>query len=283
MDFEDKTIIYAIIAACVLGIVVIGALVVFTWTSGAMSESFSELYFESPKDLPSVVDVGEPVDFTFSVVSHELTETPYTYTVRYDNRILRSGMFTLPAIGDGGNTKRTFNVTFTPEKPSLIQLREPATTVLQTTYNGAIGVLVPANGTQEILKGKDQIYLPADLSDFGSPNREGLLIFDPTARETFSTTTSSVEQVGTSPSETSPAKDAKSAVTDSGYTVSRTEWIIDNDHGVITVQKETTSTEYRYTYQKVSVDVASPSTAYEIHFWILVQEDPAVLRQTLLH
>ena len=95
MDFEDKTIIYAIIAACVLGIVVIGALVVFTWTSGAMSESFSELYFESPKDLPSVVDVGEPVDFTFSVVSQELTETPIPIPSGMTTDP-RSGMFTLP-------------------------------------------------------------------------------------------------------------------------------------------------------------------------------------------
>jgi len=283
MEFEDKTIVYAIIAACVLGIVVIGALVVFTHTSGTMKESFSELYFESPKDLPSVVNVGEPVAFAFSVVSHELTETPYTYTVRYDNQILQSGTFTLPAAGTGGNTKKAFNVTFTPDKPGIIQVGEPATTVLQTTYNGGVGVLVPANGAQEIQGGTDRILLPADLSGFGFPDREGLLIFDPTTRETFSTTTTSVAQVGTSPAQTVPAKDVASAVTDSGYTVSRTEWIIDNDHGVITVQKETTSTEYRYTYQKVSVDVASPSTAYEIHFWILVQEDPEVLRQTLLH
>jgi len=281
MDFEDKTIVYAIIAACVLGIAVIGALVVFTGTSGTMAESFSELYFESPKVLPSLVDVGEPVAFAFSVVSHELSETPYTYTVRYDNRILQSGTFTLPATGTGGNTKKAFNVTFTPEKPGLIQVREPTTTVLQTTYNGAVGVLVPVYGNLELQGGKDRILLPTDLSGFGFPDREGWLIFDPAARETFSTATSSVAQVGASPAQTSPAKDAASAVTDSGYSVSRTEWTIDNNHGTITARKETTSTEYRYTYQKVSVDVASPSTAYEIHFWILVQEDPEALRQTL--
>ncbi|KDE54610.1 hypothetical protein [Methanoculleus sp. MH98A] len=283
MDLEDKTIVYAIIAACVLGIAVIGALVVFTGTSGTMKESFSELYFESPKDLPSVVDVGEPVAFAFSVVSHELSETPYTYTVRYDDRILQSGKFTLPAAGTGGNTKKAFSVNFTPDKPGLVRVGEPATTSLRTTYNGAVGVLASTNGTQELQGGKDRILLPADLSGFGLPDREGLLIFDPAARETFSTTTTSVAQVGSSPAQTTPAKDAASAVTGSGYSVSRTEWTIDNDHGTINVRKEITSTEYRYTYQKVSVDVASPSTAYEIHFWILVQEDPEVLRQTLLH
>ncbi len=281
MDFEDKTIVYAIIAACVLGIAVIGALVVFTGTSDTMRESFSELYFESPKVLPSVVDVGEPVAFAFSVVSHELSETPYTYTVRYDNQVLQSGTFTLPAAGTGGNTKKAFNVIFTPDKPGLVQVREPTTTVLQTTYNGGVGVLVPVYGTQELQGGKDRILLPADLSGFGLPDREGWLIFDPATRETFSTTTTSVAQVGTSPAQTSPAKDAASAVTDSGYSVSRTEWTIDNNHGTITARKETTSTEYRYIYQKVSVDVSSPSTTYEIHFWILVQEDPEVLRQSL--
>ncbi|KAF5090255.1 hypothetical protein DSECCO2_19200 [anaerobic digester metagenome] len=279
MDFEDKTIVYAIIAACVLGIAVIGVLVVFTHTSGTMKESFSELYFESPKDLPSVVNVGEPVAFAFSVVSHELSETPYTYTTKYDNRVLQSGTFTLPAIGAGGNTKKAFNITFIPGGSSLVRVGGLATTTLQTTYNGGISVPASMNSVQEE---RGQILLPTELSGFGSPGCEGVLIFDSTTRETFSTTMSSVEQVvGNFSSGMTPEMDAATAVTDSGYTVNHTEWTIDNNHGIITVQKETTTTEYRYTYQKVSVDVASPSTTYEIHFWVLVQEDPEVLQQTL--
>ena len=43
---KNKTTVYAIIAACVLGIIIIGAFVLYASTS---SQGFSELYFENQK------------------------------------------------------------------------------------------------------------------------------------------------------------------------------------------------------------------------------------------
>ena len=81
---KKKTIVYAIIAACVLGIIVIGALVLYSSTS----EGFSELYFEDNQELPKIVNEGQDVGFNFTLVSHEKTPVTYKYNVTFNEEMI---------------------------------------------------------------------------------------------------------------------------------------------------------------------------------------------------
>jgi hypothetical protein len=73
-------LIYAIAAACILGIIVMGALAL----SNHNSEGFSELYFENSDEFPMLVDIGNKVKFEFTVVSHEKERCKYRCNVSYD-------------------------------------------------------------------------------------------------------------------------------------------------------------------------------------------------------
>ncbi len=57
---NEKTVTYAIIAACIIAIVMVGFVVL---TNTSTKESFSELYFEDHTELPSELEVGEPRQF----------------------------------------------------------------------------------------------------------------------------------------------------------------------------------------------------------------------------
>jgi hypothetical protein len=88
---EEKILIYAVIAACVLGVVVVGY---FALTS-AEEEGFTEVYFEEYEELPSTMYAGSRYAIPFSVVSHEKNVTSYSYTVRLDSQVIDQGGFVL--------------------------------------------------------------------------------------------------------------------------------------------------------------------------------------------
>ena len=49
--------------------------------SSSTSDSYTELYFEDPEDLPTELVQGETIDFSFSIHSFENQEMLYEYTV----------------------------------------------------------------------------------------------------------------------------------------------------------------------------------------------------------
>jgi hypothetical protein len=109
---NEKTVTYAIIAACIIGIVMVGFVVL---TNTSTKESFSELYFEDHTSLPTESVFGEPCSFTFTTVSHEVNTTSYTYLVSFDDRVIKQGTFTLAP-----EQRTSINTLFVPNNSTLV-------------------------------------------------------------------------------------------------------------------------------------------------------------------
>lgn len=304
----DKSVIYGILAACVLGIIIIGALVL----SSDTSEGFSELYFEDHTELPRMIDLGDEVKFAFSVVSHEAAEAAYQYEVTYGDQQIVEGSFTLypedwVEKGDypsKGNEK-TIDVNFVPEESSLVQMDDSKISVYEldfdehlamVTVQGSSGVegsnLITspqaysvmywgANNTNSRVDVEmmDKLVIPVDLSVEGITAHTGMLIFDPNLEETFVTNYTQVIRVG-DPYSLIPTE--TNSLSNFGYQIKREEWDIKNNYGDIDLLRRVTERDYRYAFKKVSVEVSSvvsktdetPTLSeYEIHFWIIVKED----------
>lgn len=76
---EDQGIYNAIVIALVIGIIVVIATLLF---QKPQPESFTELYFNDHKALPSFVEDDERYNFSFSIVNHENQDMKYNYTVK---------------------------------------------------------------------------------------------------------------------------------------------------------------------------------------------------------
>jgi hypothetical protein len=278
----NKTAICVILAACVLGIIVIGALV----PTGGKSDGFSELYFEDPKLLPSTVDVGDTIDFAFTVVSHEKNPTAYYYNVTYDRQVIQSGNISIePYISDskpsdfGMPNEKTIEINMSLNESSLKQVSiKPSTTVSRLTYNGLMGTIGvqgtgpertsiissprgytvilwgPNNTTKQVDVGlsgtSDKFLIPIK----GASGETKLIILDPSKEESYRTNFSTMTQVGT-PDKIVPS-DSKS-LSDYGYKISREEWIVNNNRGYVDSLQRNIVTNYRYALKKISVEVAS--------------------------
>ena len=133
MEGKEKTIVYAFAAACILGIIIVGALVL---TSHTTEEGFSELYFKDPDMLPSVVKIGDKIDFAFTTVSHEKKQTAYDYRVTYDGHDIRSGSFSLEP-----SSSKTINVSMTPKNSSLVKMTDPVVNLSKMKYNATLGTI----------------------------------------------------------------------------------------------------------------------------------------------
>jgi len=276
----DRSILYAIAAACVLGIIIVGAFVI----RGVPSEGFSELYFEDPEGLPTLVDAGKPVNFTFVVVSHEGRPTMYRYNVTYDEKLIQSGNFSLQPspserVAIEGINKKTIKIRLVPNETSLVRMDIPVNTESRMKYNaglgtvanygtglGRINVITSPRGYSVIVWGENNttrqvdVNLPS-MSDkilFPGMSRGGsqdFLIFDTSKKETFRTNITSISQVG-DPSRLSPL-DNTSLLSKYGYKVRREIWSISNDYGNLDVLQTIREANYRYAFKKVSVKVTS--------------------------
>ena len=145
MDGDSKNLIYAIIVVCILGIIVAGALALFSHTS----EGFSELYFANPDELPRLVDIGDNVKFEFIVASHETNRSYYRYNVSYDGRI-KSGSFALMpeerVEASPNSNKETIMVNLIPNISSLVKIDSPNVELSRFRCNAPIGI-VSSQGT----------------------------------------------------------------------------------------------------------------------------------------
>jgi hypothetical protein len=309
MAGTEKTIVYAIAAACILGIIIVGALVLKSPTT---EEGFSELYFEDSVMLPSVVKIGENIDFVFKTVSHEKKQTAYDYRVTYDGHGIRSGSFSLEP-----SSSRTINVSMTPKNTSLVLRTDPVVKQYKMKYNAALDTIssqgsgvdrmkisTSPNGYSLILWGANNTTKQIDVNMPGkfilpirlqNGNDFNLLILDPKLKESYNTTFRSVIPEG-DPKDAAPS-DGQSR-SDLGYTIISDDWNVVNDRGNIDILNKNSYTIYRYAFKKISVKVSSTGSEireagesanpavsgtrtgseYEIHFWIIVKEDPDKLR-----
>lgn len=304
MEGAEKTIVYALAAACILGMIIVGALAL---TNHTTEEGFSELFFKDPNMLPSVVKIGDKIDFAFTTVSHEKKQTGYYYRVAYDGYDIRSGSFSLEPY-----SSRTINVSISPKNSSLVKMNDPVVNISTMKYNAALGIissqgygfdqmkiLASPNGYSLILGGANSTIKQVDVNMPGKfilPIRlqimdsVGLLIFDPKLKESYNTSFRTVISDG---GQTWVRSDGQT-LSNLGYTIRRDDWNIVNDRGNIDIQHKNSSTIYRYDLNKVSVTVSSTGSEirgagesakpavsdmqagseYEIHFWNMVKEDP---------
>ena len=258
---EEKKVIYAIIAACVIGIVIVGFLVV-TYTS--TKKGFSELYFEEHEKLPKIINAGEEEEFAFTVASHELNMTSYEYVVSLDDEILEEGDFVLYP---GKNI--TVNVSFIPEISSLMlvdhaennwslripQKIEPITFLKSGNFTKIEKGLffkgaIPLIDGEEIstfinlgeLRGDLVLYNYTEFYRFGDINK--LEPVNLTMRKDFSNL---------------------------GYKRYTKRCDIKRDGENISLEISYKNIEYRYKFKRISVEVTSEDgTEYEIHYWTIV-------------
>lgn len=304
MEGAEKTIVYALAAACILGIIIVGALAL---TNHKTEEGFSELFFKDPNMVPSVVKIGDKIDFAFTTVSHEKKQTGYYYRVTYDGYDISSGSFSLEP-----SSSRTINVSITPKNSSLVKMIDPVVNISTMKYNAALGIissngygfdqmkiLTSLNGYSLIFGGANSTMKQVDVNMPGKfilPIRlqimdsVGLLIFDPKLNESYNISSRIVNSDG---GQTWVRSDGQT-LSNLGYTIRRDDWNIVNDRGNIDIQHKNSSTIYRYDLNKVSVTVSSTGSEirgagesakpavsdtqagseYEIHFWNMVKEDP---------
>ena len=304
MESAEKNVVYAFAAACILGILIVGALVL---TSHTTEEGFSELYFKDPTTLPRVVKIGDEIDFAFTIVSHEKKHITYDYRVTYDGHDIRSGSFSREP-----SSSKTINVSITPMNSSLVKMTDPVVSLSNMKYNAALGtissqgygfdrmeILTSPNGYSLILLGANNKTTQMDVNMPGKfilpiklqiMDSVGLLIFDPKLKESYNTSSRSVIPEG--------GEDTAQSLSKLGYTIRRDDWNIVNDRGNIDILHKNSSTVYRYALKKVSITVSSTGSEirgaavsakpavnetrtdfeYEIHFWIVVKEDPDKLQ-----
>jgi hypothetical protein len=256
---EEKKVVYAIIAACIIGIFIVGFLVV-TYTT--TKEGFSELYFEEHEELPKIITVGEEEQSAFTVASHELNMTSYEYVVSLDDEILKEGGFTL-----GQDENITVNVSFTPIKSSLTfadevehnwtlripQKIEPITFLKSgnfTKIEKGLFWSIPLIDGEEIstfinlgeLKDDSVLYNYTEFYRFGDINK-------------------------LEPANLTVGKDFSNL----GYTrdIKRCDIKRDGENTCLEISDK--NIEYRYKFKKISVEVTSKDeTEYEIHYWAVV-------------
>lgn len=312
MEGKEKTIVYAIAAACVLGIIVIGALVL---TSHTTAKGFSELYFEDSDTLPRVVKVGDIIDFAFTTVSHEKKETSYDYRVTYDGQDIGSGSFSLGSASSAHNDtdRKTIDVSLTPNSSSLVKIGDPVVNQSIMRYNAVLGtisnqgsrfnrmnLITSPNGYSLISWGAndtakqidvnipDKFILPIRLQMSGISDSAGLLIFDPKQKESYNNSFRTIIPEG-SQYDITTSSDGKS-LSNLGYTIHRDDWNIINNGGNIDIQHKNSTTRYQYAFKKISVKESSKQSElrgpgqpaestvgtgseYEINFRVLVLEE----------
>jgi hypothetical protein len=308
MEGKEKTIVYAFVAACILGLIIVGALVLKSLTT---EEAFSELYFRDQDTLPSAVKIGEKIDFAFATVSHEKKRTAYDYKVTYDGHDIMSGSFSLQP-----SHSKIIDVSMMPNNTSLVKMADPVVSQYKMKYNATLGTISSRDNGFDMMK---IITSPNGYSLLWGANNETtsmdvnmpgkfilpikrqitdsfeLLIFDPKLKESCNTSALTVIPEGDIEN---IAPSGRQSLSNLGYTIIRENWNIINNRGNIDILYKNSKTIYRYALKKVSVKVSSArsdirgtgesaksavgdtqtGSEYEIHFWITVKEDPDKLQ-----
>lgn len=287
MEPIERKFVYKLVAACIAGILLVGLLLIFV--GGALfppGEGFSEVFFLDSEKLPTVISDGEPLDFSFMVGSNHNEKMDYTYDVIAGDSIIQSGAFSLPNddILKSNRYNKTVSITNVKLTSTLIKITNTTITETQYTYDGRLGLLVSQDGkngsVNQIVSDPSYIYYPVQLP-FTSD--KSTLIFNPKNTETSHTTTT-IKTIFGNLREIGPGKAAVTIggmrLSDTGYDISKIEWTIQNNQGVITASSKTISEKYRYAFKKIAVEVkANPAngpykvTPYEIHFWTAVRDN----------
>ena len=277
---NNKILVYACIAALFLGIIIVGALALFS----NLSEGFSELYFENPDGLQKIVNIGDKVRFEFTVVSHERAISHYVYNVSYDGQIIESGSFSLiPEIKENRTNlninKKTIEVSLVPNTSSLIKIGTPVVNSSKMRYNAVLAMVpsqgqkygdksmsIAPNGYSVTFWGENNVtlqldvqltnkkILPIELQTGTLSPQKGLLIFDPAKKESYVTASTVLIPLG---NYSNPNPTNTNLLSDLGYILRKEKLSIDNDHGTLDMLRQVLETKYLYKFKKISVEVTS--------------------------
>ena len=284
---EEKKVVYAIIAACIIGIFIVGLLVV---THIPMKKDFSELYFKEHGKLPKIINAGVEEQFAFTVASHELNITSYKYVVSLEDEILAEGNFILHP-----DENITVTASFVPTNTSLVFVRNLTTTESSHLISGNPFVITSGNTNVE---SDGRVLMPVKFPIAGDKNNTIFLKVDPNSSEEYTFRYSAKEPVtetlicfDTSKSKKTPPNCIEARYISqiginlsnynilsnitifprTGFDFINATTIITSNHGNIRMSYEKTISEYRYEPQKVSVEVIpEDGTEYEIHYWTIV-------------
>jgi hypothetical protein len=272
---EEKKVSYYFAVICVVAIVFVACLIFLFSPKG---ESFSELYFEEHEKLPSVLRAGEDFHFSFSVVSHEKEPTTYTYNVSFDENDFENGYFSLLP-----GEKKTIDVSYIPEKPTIVFVLSEATreeskiqidagTKKITLIDGNITTLHIPPDTERVIKGGNvlwsgnKITLPLNIILAGGGKLPSLTL-DLSSSENYVFTYTTRKNVTDSPVATFyPVEN----LTGIGYDITTREILVKNDRGDISIVVEEEKSKYRYENKKIEVKVIAEGIEYSIHFWVIV-------------
>lgn len=236
---NEKTVTYAIIAACIIAIVMVGVVVL---TNTSTKESFSELYFEDHTELPSELEVGESSSFTFTTVSHEVNTTSYTYLVSFGDSVIKQGTFKIAP-----EECISINTLFIPNDSTLVFMGN--TTKQKHNH----------------LQLNDPLNISIDIPVIGIINMTPVIVLiDPDENKTNVYTYDSKDPVST----------LSDKETDTGFDLVSTKYTIRNNYGDVDITYTNTLSKYRYEPKKMSVLVISDTgTEYEINFWMIIKSD----------
>jgi hypothetical protein len=267
---NEKNVTYAIIAACVVGIIIVGFFVIINTSS---KESFSELYFEDHTELPMEAAVWDAQDFTFTVVSHEQNLTSYTYNVLFGENVIEEGSFVLDP---GSNI--SINISFIPQISSLV-FEDNITTLESSHFTINKPTAIPIPSLISDANSDVSVALDPDVSESYT--------YTYTAREPFSSLFISFDDInddGFRPNyfNIRDISDAQISISNQenltflpvdGIDLVFSKITVLNERGDVTITHKKTVSEYRHEFRKVSVEVVSDAgTEYEIHFWLIVKE-----------
>jgi len=166
MEPSERTIVYGLVGACICGIIIVGAFLIFTGGMFSSDSGFSELYFEEHQKLPTVINENDPVNFSFTVVSHNKEKMDYFYNVYAGDQIIRNGSFFLPQTeSSNGDPQRNFNKTviFIEDirlRSTLIPLDQSQNTQTRVTKYEGTGLILSENKNEfQVSKNSSKLYL----------------------------------------------------------------------------------------------------------------------------
>lgn len=255
---EDRKIAYLVIAASVIGIIIVGILIVIKPTESG----FSELYFEEHEKLPKLVRLGEYMNFSFTIACHEKNRTAYTYEVTFDNKEIANGSVIL-----NPEESATINISFEPRNTTLDLVKEWGNTYSLKICPKSYRTVILKGNQSEIMEG---LYSWLKIPGISSKELSQLLNLTNLADNVTLYTYTWKGSFG-DPTNLKPVNISDKYYTGFGIKIRGEELSAEKLGDYIVLNKTITTKEYRYEFKKVEVIVHSDKGKdYEIHFWTVV-------------
>jgi hypothetical protein len=283
MEADKRTLLKGFVVACILGLIIVAALVLYGSNIHILPNSTSEgnslFFFEGFPHYLKVVEFGKPVNLTFNIESREKDPMVYNYSIKYDNEQLRSGKINLQP---GDSVSIPFS--FVPNETFLVKLPDTDLTISRLRSNGRLGTLVNQDERKMDVIIPDKVIVPIKPW-FANPKiQEWLLMLDPSKKESFTINNSTLNQVAGSYEITTPPE--RDEVSNFGYDIKNEMWTIENDHGDLNITRRYSVAHYRYGFKNVSAKVLKirggvvlsskglDLSSKDIDFWVIVEKNP---------